>query len=227
MGPAIPMAIAAGASLLGGLIQNRSNTASAKRQMEFQERMANTSYQRARNDMTLAGYSPYLAYSQGGATSPGGAQATMSDVIGPAVNSAQSARRLKTELETMESTMMSQARDRQTSVDLADKYKQDVKESKAREELTNQQSLNVEQGRIGQSLQNLIMEMQMSGHRNRRNVEDTRFGRWMPYVERLSKTLFGPLIGAAAGRLSIPRFGSSFPGGSLLPIEPGKNDNVW
>ena len=56
---------------------NEQNVAQAKAQMDFQERMSNTAYQRAVEDMRAAGLNPALAYQNGGATAPSGAAATV------------------------------------------------------------------------------------------------------------------------------------------------------
>ena len=74
--------VAGGTSLLGGFLgrkgenkQARFAEAQSAKQMAFQERMSNTAYQRAMDDMRKAGLNPILAGKLGGASTPGGASA--------------------------------------------------------------------------------------------------------------------------------------------------------
>lgn len=53
------------------------NSAEALANRNFQERMSNTSYQRAVEDMRKAGLNPILAFANGGASTPGGSGATI------------------------------------------------------------------------------------------------------------------------------------------------------
>lgn len=81
--------------------QNRRNMKTGiNMQQKFMERMRSTQYQTAVEDMKAAGINPMVAYSQGGAGTPGGGGAGATggtDVGGDALNSAISAKRIQNE----------------------------------------------------------------------------------------------------------------------------------
>ena len=77
-------AISAGGSLIGGILQRRSDKASTARQIAFQREMSNTAYQRQMADMRAAGLNPILAAKMGGASTPTGAAFKSPNILGEA-----------------------------------------------------------------------------------------------------------------------------------------------
>ena len=76
--------------------QMQFSAGQAQREMDFQERMSGSAYQRGVEDMRRAGINPMLAVGNGGASSPGGAMgssagATMEPVPSVVANSLSSA----------------------------------------------------------------------------------------------------------------------------------------
>ncbi|UIB81477.1 DNA pilot protein [Flyfo microvirus Tbat2_160] len=87
---------------------NQFSAHQAQQQMDFQAEMSSTAYQRSMLDMKAAGLNPMLAFSQGGASSPGGAMgsvqaASVENEMSPAVASAIDALRLKKEIRGVDS----------------------------------------------------------------------------------------------------------------------------
>lgn len=82
-------ALGAYAGYRGQKQANKETGLSTARQMEFQERMSNTSYQRGMADMKKAGLNPMLAYKQGGASTPAGASYQAKSAYGAGVDAVQ------------------------------------------------------------------------------------------------------------------------------------------
>ena len=105
------MAISSAAASLGGSLissafglfgarkQNKSARAEAAVNREFQERMSNSAYQRASQDLKKAGLNRVLAVRQGGATTPSG---NMAPIVNEMTEAANSARNVATQIAQLE-----------------------------------------------------------------------------------------------------------------------------
>ena len=94
------------------------NSAEAAANRAWQERMSNTSYQRAMDDMKKAGLNPILAYQQGGANTPGGAQGT----IGQSSISAPSVGTQSSSMPTISGTVANYSKSKSESWSWTDSY---------------------------------------------------------------------------------------------------------
>ena len=106
----IPAAVSAAGSIFGGERSNRTNVREAARNRDFQERMRNTQWQSAVEDMRAAGINPALAYQQGPNAAPGGSQARVADAVTPGIQSALAVKSAQEQFKLMKAQRQHQER---------------------------------------------------------------------------------------------------------------------
>lgn len=187
--------IAAGASLAGSMMSskgqkdaNAANVGLSREQMDFQERMSNTAYQRAVKDMRAAGINPAMAYTQGGASSPGGASIAQQNPYGGfaesgrSISSALALQKLDADIAATEA----QADNLKSSTALNN--------AKADTEIYNQVNTqagtNLLEAQRKIANENLVTAKgQAAAARNESEIDETQYGKIMRYIDRATRSL--------------------------------------
>lgn len=124
---------------------NKVNARSAQTQMDFQERMSNSAYQRSMEDMRKAGLNPMLAMSQGGASTPSGSMATAqaapkTALVGAAMQAATGINLARNQNAALQNTMQDSQQNRtlstsQTAKNIAETEATQVKTALAKKDI--------------------------------------------------------------------------------------------
>ncbi len=183
-GLAISAGIPAVASFLGQRSANRQNLKIAREQMAFQEQMSNSAWSRGVRDMRNAGLNPMLAFQQGGASSPGGAQATMQSELGAAASSAVGAGRMASELQAIKAGIKRTNAEASLAVGREWSTVQDRAESRSRTDLYQRQA-DLARTQLD------IFKLQLPALQNSARVEGTALGRRGAILDRIRQMIMG------------------------------------
>lgn len=131
LGGGVGDVVSGGLDYLGGVQTNNANAAEAQKNRDFQNQQTSTAYQRAVKDLSAAGLNPMLAYTNGGASSGGGAQAVMQNAVGSSVHTAMQAKINNATIQNLQKQGDKLEADTQLSKDLSSKALADINNANA------------------------------------------------------------------------------------------------
>ena len=201
LGPVLGLAgsfIAGKATQKGAEQRNEMQIEQAREQMDFQERMSNTAHQREITDLQAAGLNPILSAKYGGASTPGGAQAQIVDEMGPAVQSAQAARRLSADLKNINADIKNKETtnknlDATRELTLEQRF---ATQDKRRMDQVTTERLEIQKQldqatirNMGVTTENQVttgkgLKAMLEGLMNEQDIDKTAYGKIMRYIKR-------------------------------------------
>lgn len=179
-------------NLGGSIYQTERNNQFAGENRDFQERMANTAYQRAVVDMKAAGLNPMLAYRQGGADTPHGAQAVAANFSGIGDNLVK-ARNLKAQRNKMSAEVRRTDQETTRTEGL-------VKVDKAVTALRRQEKATSAAMMLRHNIAAELDLQRIPGAKVEAEIDKSAYGKTLRYINRATNSAFGAARAAVTGK---------------------------
>lgn len=161
---------------------NSANKEQAQKQMDFQERMSNSAYQRSMEDMKKAGLNPMLAISQGGASTPSGASAQIAPAAKTglaefAMNAATGISTQRNQITQVQNQLQDSIQNRQlqatqSAKNIADTERAQVETIKAKKDVPKAEMINKYSKKAAGLVDNIYENMSNSAKKAKALIHD-------------------------------------------------------